>query len=159
MPTSASEAKAIVSIMGEFMTQDECQLITERLNSEVGTISENNSLKTSLNMLSELYRPEPEPPKIVDKSMFGFIIASHFSVVTCNLIAAVVIAFYQPWYVALPIITLIVNLMFSPISCPLTRLENHYRRRMGKTPIAHFVGHYIFGKGKEGWRRKRAAKS
>jgi len=55
MPTSNDEAKNIVSIMNEYLTTEDAQSITRRLDEEVGQKSDNDSLKISLQMLRALY--------------------------------------------------------------------------------------------------------
>ena len=55
MQTSNDEAKNIVSIMNEYLTTEDAQSITRRLDEEVGQKSDNDSLKISLQMLRALY--------------------------------------------------------------------------------------------------------
>ena len=55
MPTSNDEAKKIVSIMNEYLSDSDAQSITRRLVEEVGQASDNDSLKVSLQMLRALY--------------------------------------------------------------------------------------------------------
>lgn len=55
MPTSNDEAKKIVSIMNEYLSDSDAQSITRRLDEEVGQTSDNDSLKVSLQMLRALY--------------------------------------------------------------------------------------------------------
>ena len=55
MPTSNDEARKIVSIMNEYLSDSDPQSITRRLDEEVGQASDNDSLKVSLQMLRALY--------------------------------------------------------------------------------------------------------
>jgi len=55
MPTSVDEARRIQEIINEFLTHDEAREVTTRLDEEVGQLSDNDSLKVSLNMLRNLY--------------------------------------------------------------------------------------------------------
>ena len=55
MPTSNDEARKIVSIMNEYLSDSDAQSITRRLDEEVGQTSDNDSLKVSLQMLRALY--------------------------------------------------------------------------------------------------------
>ena len=55
MPTSENEAKRIVEIINEFLTVDQAQEITQRLDDEVGSHTDNSSLRISLKMLKDLY--------------------------------------------------------------------------------------------------------
>ena len=55
MPTSNDEARKIVSIMNEYLSDSDAQSITRRLDEEVGQASDKDSLKVSLQMLRALY--------------------------------------------------------------------------------------------------------
>ena len=55
MPTSNDDARKIVSIMNEYLSDSDAQSITRRLDEEVGQASDNDSLKVSLQMLRALY--------------------------------------------------------------------------------------------------------
>lgn len=81
------------------------------------------------------------------------IIVGHALVIVGNIVSIFVLPFCAPWYVALPIISLLINLMFGPTDCPLTRLENRVRRRVGMKEIKYFVGHYFI------WPLKKYLKS
>ncbi len=78
-------------------------------------------------------------------SLYGLwsIVSFHMVIVVGNIISAFILPFCTPWYIALPIIALIVNLTFSSTLCPLTKLENRIRRSLGMKEIRHFVGHYV----------------
>ena len=71
------------------------------------------------------------------------VIISHLLVVFGNLASMFVIPFYVPWYIAIPLISVLINLLFMPTQCPLTKLENRIRRSLGLRQIRHFVGHYL----------------
>ena len=58
MPTSNDEAKNIVRIMDDYLTPQDAQNITRRLDEEVGQKSDNDSLKVSLQMLRALYEDQ-----------------------------------------------------------------------------------------------------
>ena len=58
MPTSEDEARKIQEIINDFLTVEQAEEITSRLDEEVGRITENDSLKVSLNMLKELYKEQ-----------------------------------------------------------------------------------------------------
>ena len=55
MPTSASEAHKIASIINEYIGPKVAKELTSRLDEEVGRESSNDSLKVSLQMLKALY--------------------------------------------------------------------------------------------------------
>lgn len=56
MPTSDSEAKKIQEIINDFLTKDQAKEITRRLDEEVASNTDNDSLRVSLKMLRSLYR-------------------------------------------------------------------------------------------------------
>ena len=50
----------------------------------------------------------------------------------------------EPFYISLPICGWIVHLAFSKVlDCPWTRLENVYRRKVGKPEIKTFISHNL----------------
>lgn len=54
----------------------------------------------------------------------------------------------QPWYVSVPVVVWILNLMTLPVKCPLTELENYLRRKAGLKEIRGFLRAWIlFQKG------------
>ena len=55
MPTSQREAAKIFEIINDFLSIEDAKIITARLDEEVGKVTDNNSLKVSLSMLSQLY--------------------------------------------------------------------------------------------------------
>jgi hypothetical protein len=71
------------------------------------------------------------------------VVLFHFVVLAFNLAAILILPFSVPWYVALPLISLLVNLILSPTPCPLTKLESRIRRSLELPDVRHFVGHYI----------------
>lgn len=83
--------------------------------------------------------------------MIKIIAAFHFLVILVNLLAAFylladLISFSQnvPWYVSLPIITLILSLIYNRNAvCLLTHIENKLRKKQGLPEIKGFVRHYI----------------
>tara|TARA_Y100000310_G_scaffold291176_1_gene318941 strand:- start:361 stop:531 length:171 start_codon:yes stop_codon:yes gene_type:complete len=56
MPTSDSEARKIQEIINDFLTKDQAKEITRRLDEEVASNTDNDSLRVSLKMLRSLYR-------------------------------------------------------------------------------------------------------
>ena len=55
MPTSQREAAKIFEIINDFLSIEDAKIITARRDEEVGKVTDNNSLKVSLSMLSQLY--------------------------------------------------------------------------------------------------------
>lgn len=73
------------------------------------------------------------------------IVILHLFVVIGNTVAFFIIPFLQPWYVALPICSLIFFLSFSRSSdCPLTRFENLIRGTLGLKQIKGFIKNYFY---------------
>jgi hypothetical protein len=59
-------------------------------------------------------------------------------------ISVPLVLIHEPFYVSFPICAWIMHLTFSKtLNCPWTRLENTYRRKVGKPEIKTFIGHYI----------------
>lgn len=71
------------------------------------------------------------------------LVAAHLLVVVGNGLAFFITPFLEPWYVALPICSLIFFLTFGRAECPSTRWENRLRRKLGMEEIRGFVKHYI----------------
>lgn len=81
--------------------------------------------------------------KLFWKTVLGSLVIAHATLVVANLLAIFILPFTTPWYVAAPLISFIVNLTFTPVSCPLTKLENKIRKKMGLPEIRFFVAHYF----------------
>jgi len=76
--------------------------------------------------------------------MFYSVVTLHILVVLGNALAFFITPFLAPWYEALPICSFILLISFSQeLKCPLTRLENSIRVKLGKKRIGGFVGHYF----------------
>tara|TARA_Y100001951_G_scaffold84804_1_gene74409 strand:+ start:60 stop:464 length:405 start_codon:yes stop_codon:yes gene_type:complete len=75
---------------------------------------------------------------------FYAIVALHMFVIIGNVLAFFISPFLAPWYEALPICSFILLISFSQeLKCPLTRLENSIRVKLGKKRIGGFIGHYF----------------
>lgn len=72
------------------------------------------------------------------------LIVAHWILVAANISAIFVLPFAVQWYIAAPLITLMVQTTFSrAIDCPLTKAENSLRRELGLPEIHGFVGVYF----------------
>jgi len=129
------------NIMNEYLSPEDAQEIVQRLESEVG--GEDDTVKVSLSLLRSLYDHEEPKKDYANQSYLYLVISFHFAVIFGNFAALFLLPFVAPWYIALPLMSLIVNLMFSPLSCPLTRLESRIRKSLGMDEIRHFVKHYF----------------
>lgn len=157
MPTTQQEAKKIKQIADEFMAEKDAREFTKRLHEEVGLNTDNNSLAISLQMFHMLYDPLVKRRVKTAKFLLYSVIATHFTIIIFNTIAFFLLPFYASWYVALPIMTLIVNFMFTSNPCPLTRLEDNIRGKLGMKQIRLFMGHYIVWPTKA-WLKERKKK-
>lgn len=73
------------------------------------------------------------------------VVIFHWLVIFGNVSAFFVLPFYSPWYIALPIMSYIGLLTFSRVlDCPITKLENIIRKRMGLPEITGFLKQYLF---------------
>jgi len=71
-------------------------------------------------------------------------VAFHVFIVIANIIGVILVGWRGPWYLAIPIWTLLANLICSSqVTCPLTILENHFRRKAGMPEIGIFLEHYF----------------
>jgi len=78
------------------------------------------------------------------------LVSFHTVIVVCNVLAFFVVPFMEPFYVSVPIMSVILVLTFSKvIDCPLTGAENYLRKKMGMKRIGGFAGHYFI----KPWRR------
>ena len=66
----------------------------------------------------------------------------HWVLIVANLTAFIVLPFATSWYYAVPIMTYLVNLMYTNIPCALTKLENKLRRKLGMVEIHSFIKYY-----------------
>lgn len=59
------------------------------------------------------------------------------------------IPFWFSIFLVIPIESFIIFISFNTSPCPLTKLENSTRRKLGKPIIGGFIGHYLLRKKKE----------
>ena len=146
MPTSVEEANSIMEIMDDFLSPEQAKEITKRLEEEVGKETDNDSLKVSLEMLKSLYHDigiRKERKQLMRLFLIS-VVMGHATIIIFNVTTLFILPFYVSWYIALPVMTLIVNLIFSPIACPLTKLESRIRRELGYPEVRFFIKHYLF---------------
>jgi hypothetical protein len=75
--------------------------------------------------------------------MFYVLVTAHIALVIGVLAAFFVLPFYEPWYVALPLMTFIWFFSTTRVECKLTNAENELRGKLGMKKIGGFVGHYF----------------
>lgn len=79
----------------------------------------------------------------------------HYAVVLGNATAFLVLPFREPWYVALPVCSFLMLQFSTPVECPLTKLENVFREKLGKPRVRGFIGHYVLKPTRKVLGRKR----
>ena len=144
MPTSNEEARQIVEIINDYVSQEDAEALTARLQQEIGKETDNESLRVSLEMLKALYASPSNPKQYGKRAALLFVIALHLSVVVINCVAFFVLPFlYSPW-IWVPLNSFILTVTFAPPgACPLTRFENKLRQRLDLPRIGGVLGHYI----------------
>lgn len=92
------------------------------------------------------------------------VVIFHLLVVATNILAALLLPFtaifmdWPFWFTVLlvtPIESMIISLTFSRQQCPITRLENVIRNKLGMQEIGGFIGYYII---KRKWRKNYVRK-
>lgn len=158
MPTTHDEACSILAISTEYLSVARQEELFGRLDQEVGHKTENSSLKESLRMMAELTHQTAAYQRSVASAghpawlPFALlaVISLHTFVVCGNILAFFVLPFAAAWWVALPLCSLIFFITLNrKLECPLTAVENHLRRQLGRPSIRGFVGHYFV----KPWRR------
>jgi hypothetical protein len=87
--------------------------------------------------------------KLIWQIFLVSIVGIHYAFVFLNIASLVILPFVTlsgtvPFYISVPIMTWIGNLILAPPSqCPLTRIENKIRERLGLLPIRGFIKHYF----------------
>ena len=85
--------------------------------------------------------------RLIIWTIFYIQLVLHFILIFANYLAIFILPVYAPWYIAVPLITFLINLMFSnSFSCPMTRFENKLRGYLGLPKIKSFISHYIWRK-------------
>lgn len=164
MPTTQSEADQIISIANEYLAPEELYNFCSELWFAVGMHTDNDSLKTSLNMLfrisqvnldafvagkeksiEDIYEKPADPyVPTTYNYLFKLLVAFHVLVVFGNLLSVFLLTILQPWYVSLPLVTFIIWISTSRVAdCPLTRWENKLRLKLGRPEIKGFIGYYF----------------
>lgn len=84
-----------------------------------------------------------EKHKLIITLNLYLLIVVHLLLVFANIASLFILPFAAPFYISLPVCSLLVNFMFNQSVCPLTKLENRLRRMVGWPEIRGFVGHYL----------------
>lgn len=74
---------------------------------------------------------------------FYLLVAFHMAIVLGVICSFFLLPFFQPWYVALPIMVFIFAHSTTRVDCKLTEAENYLRVKLGYKRIGGFVKHYL----------------
>jgi hypothetical protein len=156
MPTTTQEVLRIREAIDRRLSSQEASGLFNELYDEVGAKSTNESVKTSLLMLKALYSgASPEQLERVfasygtgeshwlAKTCLGLVVVAHFVLLLAMLAALFVLPFVAHWAVALPLMVFLLNMLTTPVTCAMTKLENVCRRAAGLPTIRFFVQHYV----------------
>jgi hypothetical protein len=80
------------------------------------------------------------------KLTLGAVVLCHAVIISINIAACFVAPFLCPWYIWLPICTIVSRVVTGGGVCPLTDIENKIRAKLGMKKIDGFVAHYFFKK-------------
>lgn len=152
MPTTREEATNIIEISTKYLPAPQLAVLFNELNEKVGRKTDNDSLKVSLQMMADFtkYVDENIVVKQGNPRRYGYLVAFmvvvlfHIYVVLANIAAMFLLPFWTRWYVSIPLVSLLVQLMFTRVECPLTNIENKLRLKLGFKRISGFVGHYLY---------------
>ena len=78
------------------------------------------------------------------KFLLMVVVLVHSIIIFFNMAAFFIAPFETPWYIWLPICTMVGRTLSASGRCPLTLLENKIRERIGMKPIKGFVYHYFY---------------
>jgi len=83
-----------------------------------------------------------------------FLVLFHHLGILGFLVSSPLLIVVEPFWIWLPLNTLILHLIFSPVLvCPLTIWENRLRKKLGLEKIGTFIKHYYIIPYKR-WRKK-----
>lgn len=71
------------------------------------------------------------------------LVSGHHVLLFAFLLSFFILPFYEPWYVATPLMAFIFFFITNPVQCRLTDLENFLRKKLELRRIGSFVGHYF----------------
>lgn len=150
MPTTHQEVESLKSIIDEFFIKhnvpeaEKKQLFID-LHEKVGSKSPNDSFRVSTERLRAIFEKPKKVQVYLKSAHIGvYVIAAiHGMFVIGTFAAFFTLPFVAPWYIWVPLCTLIVNLMGSPIPCPVTRCEDSLREVVGLSPTKYFLKYYF----------------
>lgn len=161
MPTTTEQAAQIKEIVGVYIDTVKAEKLFKDLHQNVGSKSDNLSVKLSLLMLEILHRNDGKTveekmqeaqeifksyyPKETSraKRLLVTVVVVHFAAILGMVAAFFVLPFTQPWPVWLPLCVFILNLMFTAQPCAMTKAENWIRKELGMPQVKLFIGYYL----------------
>lgn len=158
MVKSVEKGDQFSEILGGYLTEVQAQELVSKLEIELQGNPEDKQLAGTIAKLKSFYEKPPEPNRTALQWFWlYFVVAFHFFIIIGNIAAVFALPFLMPWYVSIPLISLIINLNFTPTKCPLTSLEDRIRRSMGLPEIKLFIRYYVILPYRR-WKKKRRKK-
>lgn len=161
MPTTPDEARAIVHAAGDYISPVQLYRLLARLDATVGKSTENCSVRDSMTMLKDeaaqlvlaeargdlaIRVPDPVAHPGLRAFLFAFLVLwviAHMLYIAVLIAAFLVLPFFEPWYVAAPLMAVPPMLAVNRGPCPLTTVENWLRGAVGLPRIGGFIKHYF----------------
>jgi|3_EtaG_2_1085321.scaffolds.fasta_scaffold105684_1 hypothetical protein len=142
-------------ILGGYLTEEQAKELAERLEKDLPDGESDEKLSATISQLKSFYEQPDKPKRHRCKKFFLIsLVVFHFVIILGNLLAIFLLPFLTPWYVAIPLISLIINLNFTPTKCPLTMLEDSLRRSMKMPEVKLFIRYYIILPYRK-WKKKK----
>ncbi len=79
----------------------------------------------------------------MNKVLLVLIVLFHYVVFVSFVLTTVLSLFELHWYIAIAMNALIFRVIFSPTACPLTTIENVYRKKLGMSLSRVFMKEYL----------------
>ena len=80
----------------------------------------------------------------IHKFLLMVVVLFHSIIIFFNIAAFLIAPLETPWYVWIPLCTVIARIIYGAGTCPLTVLENRIRAKLGMPSIRGFVYHYFY---------------
>lgn len=91
------------------------------------------------------YKPVEKPKfELVLWFILSFVVSFHTLIWICLTLSSVALAFWTPIYVSFPLIVFMVTQATTEEQCPITKIENCLRNKLGLRSIDHFGSHYTY---------------
>mgnify|MGYP003643778424 CR=1 FL=1 len=77
------------------------------------------------------------------KLVLCLVVLLHYVTFLSFVLTCLISFLFIPWFVAITLIALVIRVIFSPDECPLTTLENVFRKKLNLKPSKGFLKDYI----------------